>query len=107
MTVRSRAPASLRSGSTDPTKHVDYQLGMVLAPRFRQEFAYVAGHGDGRSREPDRYGTAWGLRIGTGPGANGPEVRVSSGAAVPHARPGAGARGARAVRLDRRLARRA
>jgi len=77
------ASASAATAPPDPTKHVDYQLGMVLGvDDFKQEFAYLAGHEEWALRDLVGYGTAWGLRLATGMGANGPEVRISSGVAV-------------------------
>lgn len=75
--------AALTAPPPDPTKHVDYQLGMVLGvDDFQQEFAYLANRDEWALRDLVGYGTAWGLRVRTAPGANGPEVRVASGAGV-------------------------
>ncbi|WP_437576633.1 hypothetical protein [Sorangium sp. So ce887] len=70
----------------DPTKHVNYVLGMVLGvDDFTQEFAYLAGRDELAARELAGYGVARGLRVTspTPPDATrGPEVVVSAGIAV-------------------------
>ncbi|WP_437621906.1 hypothetical protein [Sorangium sp. So ce1151] len=70
----------------DPTKHVNYVLGMVLGvDDFTQEFAYLAGRDELAARELVGYGVARGLRVTspTPPDATrGPEVVVSAGIAV-------------------------
>jgi hypothetical protein len=78
-----RAAASA-AAQQDQTKHVNYNLGMVLGvDDFTQEFAYFSGRDQWMSRDLLGYGTACGLRVtieteGTG----GPQVLVTPGAAV-------------------------
>jgi hypothetical protein len=73
------------AAAPDPTKHVSYQLGMVLGvDDLTQEFSYHAERLRWTTRDLLGYGTAWGLRVSTrddGP-PRGPEVVVSSGVAV-------------------------
>ncbi|WP_152621885.1 hypothetical protein [Archangium violaceum] len=50
--------------STDPTKHVNYVLGMVLGQDdFTQEFSYLSERDRWLVRELLGYGTAWGLAV--------------------------------------------
>lgn len=70
----------------DPTKHVNYVLGMVLGvDDFTQEFAYLSGRDELAARELGGSGVARGLRV-TSPvppdAVKGPEVVVSAGIAV-------------------------
>ena len=70
----------------DPTKHVNYVLGMVLGvDDFTQEFAYLAGRTELAARELAGSGVTRGLRV-TSPlpidVTKGPEVVVSAGIAV-------------------------
>lgn len=69
---------------SDPTKHVNYQLGMVLGVEdFNQEFAYLVGRGQWMARELIGYGTVRGLRVYyQNDGAKGPRVVVDSGTAL-------------------------
>jgi hypothetical protein len=80
---------SFRSSSTqvrraaDPTKHVNYVLGMVLGvDDFNQEFAYLSERDRWLARDLLGYGTAWGLAVTTPTGDRGPEVQVSPGVAL-------------------------
>lgn len=68
----------------DPTKHVNYNLGMVLGvDDFTQEFAYVSGRDQWTARDLLGYGTACGLRVTIETeGSTGPQVVVTPGAAV-------------------------
>jgi hypothetical protein len=67
----------------DPTKHVNYVLGMVLGvDDFTQEFTYLSERDRWLARDLLGYGTAWGLAVTTQLSARGPEVRVSPGVAV-------------------------
>src|SRR5436189_3693569 len=79
----------------DPSKHVNYTLGMVLGvDDFKQEFAYLSGRDRWLARDLIGYGTVWGLDVrlepsaggvrghvppGTAPGPAGPLIRVGSG----------------------------
>ncbi|AKJ02890.1 hypothetical protein [Archangium gephyra] len=67
----------------DPTKRVNYVLGMVLGvDDFTQEFTYLSERDRWLTRELLGYGTVWGLAVTQEPGTRGPEVRVSPGVAV-------------------------
>jgi hypothetical protein len=69
---------------TDPTKHVNYTLGMVLGvDDFTQEFAYLSGRDQRLMRELLGYGTVCGLQVAIEPGGTaGPRVEVAPGTAV-------------------------
>jgi hypothetical protein len=71
----------------DPTKHVNYTLGMILgADDFDQEFAWLSGRDRWLARDAIGYGTVNGLQVTVrqGPGIE-PEVLVSCGSAItPH-----------------------
>ena len=48
----------------NPTKHVNYNLGMVLGvDDFTQEFAYLSGRDQWLARDLIGYGTVRGLRV--------------------------------------------
>jgi hypothetical protein len=67
----------------DPTKHVNYVLGMVLGvDDFTHEFAYLAGRDQWLARALLGYGTVCGLRVSIEPDARGPRVDVSCGTAL-------------------------
>src|SRR5882724_5760976 len=68
----------------DPTKHVNYTLGMLLGvDDFNQEFAYLSGRDQWMARDLIGYGTVRGLQVAIddSPGAN-PRIRVEPGVAV-------------------------
>ncbi|APR76892.1 Hypothetical protein A7982_02239 [Minicystis rosea] len=75
---------SSAEGAPDPTKHVNYVLGMVLGvDDFNQEFAYLDGRDRLIARELGGYGVLRGLRVFTQvDGQNRPEIVVSAGLAV-------------------------
>jgi hypothetical protein len=68
----------------DPTRHVNYTLGMVLGvDDFMQEHAYLSGRDEWTARDLIGYGTARGLRVGVEVDATkGPRVVVEPGAAL-------------------------
>ena len=67
----------------DPTKHVNYTLGMVLGvDDFTQEFAYLTGRDQWLARELLGYGTVCGLRVSIETDSDGPRVVVAPGTAV-------------------------
>jgi hypothetical protein len=68
----------------DPTKHVNYTLGMVLGvDDFTQEFAYLAGRDRWIVRDLLGYGVVSGLRLSIeAGGARGPQLAVDAGVAV-------------------------
>lgn len=79
-------PSLVQPGATaqDPTKHVNYALGMVLGvDDLTQEFAYLSQRDQWMARDLDGYGTVWGLAVTMrDAGARGPEVVVSPGVAI-------------------------
>jgi hypothetical protein len=83
--MSSFAPTALpRVAPPDPTKHVNYSLGMVLGvDDFEQEFAYLSGHDDRVVRDLLGYGVVAGLRVTVDVDpARGPRVQVAPGEAV-------------------------
>lgn len=83
MTVFASAPAYPRAAPLDPTKHVNYTLGMVLgADDFDQEFAYLSGRDRWLARDLHGYGTVWGLHLAVETEDRGPRVNVAPGVAV-------------------------
>ena len=84
MTDFATAPAALpRLAPLDPTKHVNYTLGMVLGvDDFDQEFAYLSGRDRWLARDLSGYGTIWGLDVTIEVEDRGPRINVSPGTAV-------------------------
>lgn len=82
--MSSFAPSALpQVAPPDPTKHVNYSLGMVLGvDDFTQEFAYLAGHDARIVRDLIGYGVVAGLRVTIDVGERGPRVQVAPGEAV-------------------------
>lgn len=68
----------------DPSKHVNYSLGMVLGvDDFTQEFAYLSGRDQWLARDVIGYGTVCGLKVHVESDATqGPRVSVSAGVAL-------------------------
>ena len=68
----------------DPSKHVDYQLGMVLGvDDFVQEFSYSSGRDKRIVRDLIGYGVVSGLRVTVDVStAGGPQVQVAPGELV-------------------------
>lgn len=67
----------------DPSKHVNYTLGMLLGvDDFNQEFAYLSGRDQWMARDLDGYGTLCGLKVSLDSTAKGPRISVSSGTAL-------------------------
>ena len=68
----------------NPTKHVNYNLGMVLGvDDFTQEFAYLSGRDQWLARDLVGYGTVRGLKISVeSEGSKGPRISVEPGVAV-------------------------
>ena len=63
----------------DPSKHVNYTLGMLLGvDDFNQEFAYLSGRDKWMARDLDGYGTLCGLKVSLYTTAQGPRVSVST-----------------------------
>lgn len=83
--MSSFAPSALpQVAPPDPTKHVNYSVGMVLGvDDFRQEFAWVSGHAQRIVRDLIGYGVVSGLRVSVDVDAlRGPRVQVAPGEAV-------------------------
>jgi hypothetical protein len=83
--MSSFAPSALpQVAPPDPTKHVNYSLGMVLGvDDFTQEFAYLAGHDNRVVRDLIGYGVVAGLHVTVDVDAErGPRVQVAPGQAV-------------------------
>ncbi|HEX8499332.1 MAG TPA: hypothetical protein VF659_01980, partial [Pyrinomonadaceae bacterium] len=77
-----RATASTLA-EPDPSKHVNYTLGMVLGvDDFKQEFAYLSGRDQWLARDLFGYGTASGLQVNIEVENNAPQVVVTPGVAV-------------------------
>src|SRR4051812_17759907 len=67
----------------DPTKHVNYNLGMVLGvDDFTQEFSYLSGRDQWLARDLLGYGTVTGLDVGLEIESGGPHVSVTPGVAL-------------------------
>src|SRR5947199_6841814 len=67
----------------DPSKHVNYALGMVLGvDDFTQEFAYLSGRDQWLARDLLGYGTVCGLRVTVDSTSRGPHVTVEPGTAL-------------------------
>lgn len=67
----------------DPSKHVNYTLGMLLGvDDFNQEFAYLSGRSQKIARDLIGYGTVCGLRVSIDKTGKGPRVNVTCGTAV-------------------------
>ncbi|HKV10068.1 MAG TPA: hypothetical protein VJ725_18150 [Thermoanaerobaculia bacterium] len=77
-------PASaVEAKAPDPTKHVNYTLGMILGvDDFNQEFAWLSGRDRWLARDAVGYGTLSGLQVSTDVEAKGPRLKVTSGAAL-------------------------
>jgi hypothetical protein len=67
----------------DPSKHVNFTLGMVLGvDDFTQEFAYLSGRDQWLARDTIGYGTVSGLKVRIEKDDKGPRVLVEPGSAV-------------------------
>src|SRR5260370_18269682 len=67
----------------DPSKHVNYTLGMLLGvDDFNQEFAYLSGRDQWLARDLLGYGTLCGLRVSRDQTVNGPRISLTSGTAM-------------------------
>ena len=67
----------------DPSKHVNYTLGMLLGvDDFKQEFAYLSGRDQWMARDLIGYGTISGLKVSFEVAAKGPRISVSCGDAL-------------------------
>src|SRR5450755_5097102 len=81
--MTSFAPALPQIAPPDPTKHVDYQLGMVLGvDDFQQEFTYSSARDKRIVRDLIGYGVVSGLRVTVETTAAGPRVNVAPGELV-------------------------
>jgi len=81
--MTSFAPVLPQIAPPDPTKHVDYQLGMVLGvDDFQQEFTYSSARDKRIVRDLVGYGVVSGLRVTVDTTATGPRVSVAPGELV-------------------------
>ncbi len=79
-TPRLLSPAA---AEPDPTKHVNYSLGMVLGvDDFTQEFAYLSGRDQWLARDLLGYGTVSGLSVRLEIESGGPQVSITPGVAL-------------------------
>jgi hypothetical protein len=78
------APTALpRVAPSDPSKHVNYSLGMVLGvDDFKQEHTHVIGRTERVVRDVIGYGVVYGLRVTVDVGERGARVQVSPGEGV-------------------------
>jgi hypothetical protein len=75
--------AATGTAPPDPSKHVNYTLGMLLGvDDFNQEFAYLSGRDKWMARDLDGYGTLCGLRVTLDSTSKGPRISVSCGTAL-------------------------
>jgi hypothetical protein len=83
MTTFALPASAVEAKAPDPTKHVNYTLGMVLGvDDFNQEFAWLSGRGRWLARDAIGYGTLCGLAVSSDTAAKGPRIMVSSGNAL-------------------------
>lgn len=82
--MSSFAPSALpQVAPPDPTKHVNYSLGMVLGvDDFTQEYANLSGHDNRVVRDLIGYGVVAGLHVSVAVDLDGPRVQVTPGEAV-------------------------
>lgn len=67
----------------DPSKRVNYTLGMMLGvDDFNQEFAYLSGRDHWVARDALGYGTLCGLQVSLEQTTDGPKLSVTSGTAL-------------------------
>jgi hypothetical protein len=75
--------AGLTGPPSDPTKHVNYTLGMILGvDEFTQEFAYLSERDRWAVRDLAGYGTLWGLALSARTNGGDPEISITPGVAV-------------------------
>ncbi|MBV8519262.1 MAG: hypothetical protein JO197_17845 [Acidobacteria bacterium] len=83
MTTFAVPASAAEAKAPDPSRHVNYALGMVLGvDDFNQEFAYLAGRDRWLARDAIGYGTLNGLKVTVDSGAKGPRLTVTSGSAL-------------------------
>jgi hypothetical protein len=83
MTTFALPASAVEAKAPDPTKHVNYTLGMILGvDDFNQEFAWLSGRDRWLARDAIGYGTLCGLLVSTDTVAKGPRLLVSSGSAL-------------------------
>jgi hypothetical protein len=84
MSCFSSATNTTTTTAPDPSKHVNYTVGMVLGvDDLTQEFAYLSGRDQWMARDLIGYGTVRGLKVATEiDSVKGPRVIVDPGVAV-------------------------
>src|SRR5579863_8199507 len=76
-------PPANQLAPPDPTKHVNYTMGMVLGvDDFVQEFSYLSSRNEWMARDLAGYGTVWGLQVSVDTTAGATRLMVSPGVAV-------------------------
>ena len=80
--IAQASPAAGPLGA-DPSKRVNYTLGLVLGvDEFQQDQLYHAAGRRGHNRLLHGYGTVWGLRVAAETEGADPEIQVDPGVAV-------------------------
>lgn len=83
MSTFTKLVATTPDAAPDPTRHVNYNVGMLLGvDDFNQEFAYLSGRDQWMARDLIGYGTVSGLRVFTEADVKGPRVVVEPGVAL-------------------------
>jgi hypothetical protein len=83
MTTFALPASAVEATAPDPTKHVNYTLGMILGvDDFNQEFAWLSGRDRWLARDAIGYGTLSGLQVTADGTAKGPRLTVTSGSAL-------------------------
>lgn len=83
MTTFALPASAVEAKAPDPTKHVNYTLGMILGvDDFNQEFAWLAGRNRWLARDAVGYGTLCGLQVSSDIAAKRPRLTVTSGTAL-------------------------
>lgn len=83
MTMFTAQVSTPQASPMDPTKHVNYTIGMVLGvDDFNQEFAYLTGRDQWLARDLLGYGSLAGLPVSIESDARGPQVVVGAGTAL-------------------------
>jgi hypothetical protein len=83
-TLFAQLAAAADATAPDPSKHVNYTLGMLLGVAdFQQDFAYHSGHQQRLASDALGYGTLCGLQVTQdNKTTRGPRVSVASGTAL-------------------------
>jgi hypothetical protein len=83
MTTFALPASAVEAKAPDPTKHVNYTLGMILGvDDFNQDFAWLSGRDRRLACDAVGYGTLCGLLVTSDTAAKGPRLLVTSGTAL-------------------------